>query len=712
MKRHKISKRFIAALLLGAVLAMAGAVYVIHQYTTLPFLLHNSSETAPTFRCNEKRIEHNENGVWKEFKTAGVTVSPSLPGGKSVSYAQYLAWFADIAAMNANVLEASEQMNPDFYKAFYDYNTAAETPLYLLQSIRLPKKTYADMMDAVTGKLEQALTKAACETINRLHGLGGRTRTPDVSPWVMGYLVGDEWDSELVLYTNDIQREYAGFEGRYCSTWESASAFESVLARVGDNIFAYETGKFKTQKLLAFRNGAFTDPLIHDTAFSPGLYENLAHVNTQLISTSEQVKSGFFAAYDLRPYEAQFLSFDPIYTQGRNKKGQPDAFYTYLTALNAYHEYAPVLLTSFGLPTARGCAGLDEISGRNGGNLSENQQGKMLSELFTDIMDAGFAGGCLAAWQDDWSADTWNCHRVCAQDGLGHWKDVQSANQNMGILAVEPGAESAASYPDGDFSEWTNVAPLLQKDGITVQTLFDEAYLYFRIHVPDFSQNQEVILPIDITPHTGASIDKTNDMAYDTKADFALVIQGTDNAALLVQKRYDAYYALHHLEESKEDVYFKKTMPAADSGEFTVVRQYVRKSRHNAQGVFQPPTALETGKLHFGNANPASAAFDSLADFYCKGEDIEVRIPWALLNFADPSAGKILGDFYTDYGVSFCDLTTLSVGLVWKADENVTALPSKAIALPKWNAQPTFHFRKKAAYTFLQRTFALYQNQP
>lgn len=45
----------------------------------------------------------------------------------------------------------------------------------------------------------------------------------------------------------------------------------------------------------------------------------------------------------------------------------------------------------------------------------------------------------------------------------------------------------------------------------------------------------------------------------------------------------------------------------------------------------------ETGKLTYGNANPEAEDFNSLADFIFSGDCVELKLPWQLLNFANPS---------------------------------------------------------------------------
>jgi len=66
-------------------------------------------------------------------------------------------------------------------------------------------------------------------------------------------------------------------------------------------------------------------------------------------------------------------------------------------------------------------------------------------------------------------------------------------------------------------------------------------------------------------------------------------------------------------------------------------------------GYTLPPTgervpfeAVETGTLRYGTGDPAAADSDSLAAVYAgpDGRVVELRLPWALLNVADPSSKR------------------------------------------------------------------------
>ena len=67
-------------------------------------------------------------------------------------------------------------------------------------------------------------------------GTGSGFYTKDVSRWVIGYILGVEWEDVTVAYTDHKYPDLPPYQGTYLSATEDASAFESMLAQVGDRI--------------------------------------------------------------------------------------------------------------------------------------------------------------------------------------------------------------------------------------------------------------------------------------------------------------------------------------------------------------------------------------------------------------------------------------------------------------------------------------------
>ena len=108
---------------------------------------------------------------------------------------------------------------------------------------------------------------------------------------------------------------------------------------------------------------------------------------------------------------------------------------------------------------------------------------------------------------------------------------------------------------------------------------------------------------------------------------------------------------------------------------------------------------IETGKLLYGNANPESQEFNSLADFISAGDYIEIRIPWQLLNFSDPSRMQIHDDYYDgNYGIKNITISEIYIGAGSKSER----IALKKLKLKGWGNKVTYHERLKQSYYILQ----------
>ena len=161
-------------------------------------------------------------------------------------------------------------------------------------------------------------------------------------------------------------------------------------------------------------------------------------------------------------------------------KGQINTYYAYLKILNEYHTI-PVVISEYGVSTGRGMAQRDVNTGRNQGNMTEEEQGQAIIECYEDIMAAGSAGSCVFTWQDEWFKRTWNTMHAVDMDNTPYWSDYQTNEQYFGLLAFDPGEEKSVSYVDGDLSEWTKEDIILERDTGFLAMKYDEKFLYFYV---------------------------------------------------------------------------------------------------------------------------------------------------------------------------------------------------------------------------------------
>ena len=120
-----------------------------------------------------------------------------------------------------------------------------------------------------------------------------------------------------------------------------------------------------------------------------------------------------------------------------------------------------------------------------------------------------------------------------------------------------------------------------------------------------------------------------------------------------------------------------------------------------------PLKKYETGKLVYGDSNPEQSGYNSLADFYSKGENLEIRIPWQLLNVMDPSTRMIMDDLHRA-GIEPVKTSGLYAGVGLIRDNKTAAqIEMKGYQWAAWDL-PAFHERLKPSYFILQSAFAQY----
>lgn len=688
------------------------------------------TESTCNFTVDGRDILIRNGDGWDRFEIRGVDLGTGIPGNWSTDFAAdketYLRWFRDIQAMGANTVRIYTVNPVSFYDAFYEFNSGNDNPLYLLQGVWVDENAQNSHIDAFDPAFIDAFIRDCRQAADVIHGkriigtdapknIAKGSFRKDVSPWVLGYIIGVEWEPVIVSYTNDMysdEPEMSEYNGEYLYTTADASPFEAMLCRAGDSLISYEFQKYGQQRLLAFSNWPTTDPFEYPEEIKRNLNKYCC-VDVEHIKAGEKRLSGQFASYHVYPYYPNYINYlDDWSLYGISDKkdylidGVIHSYRAYLHALVQHHS-VPVIISEFGVPSSRGMASQDERQGFDQGGMSEAEQAAALTECYKEIMEAGCAGSCVFSWQDEWFKRTWNTMHAVNLRRTCFWPDYQTNEQHFGLLSFDL-VNPESIYNDGDVSEWRKEDIISSADGLELYMKSDAKYVYFRIHGRDMRfENDRYCIPIDVTPKSGSTTCSSLDLSFSRPADFLIEIQGKEHSRILVQERYDALRSTYSMEVNGFDTYIEGNIPSVDSAEFVDIRLPLQEPVSLVYGSDRRITADSyiTGKLLYGNGNPDSSAYLSNSDFISSGNNIELRIPWQLLNFSDPTSGEIHDDYYENYGISYMHVDSIYAGISRGASDGETVYLNE-YRLPKTRSRPITEERLKEAYYAMQELWS------
>ena len=642
-----------------------------------------------------------ENGAPEEVFLNGVNMGAAsagnYPGEFAIDKETYLRWFSYISQMNVQVIRVYVNQMPEFYQALLEFNHKAESPLLLIQGVYANEDMIAGYGNAFAEAFRQSFFDDILNAVDMIHGeadiekrpgnAGGRY-TADVSRWVIGWILGMEWDAAFVNGTNAAAPDRVAFSGTYVRTLD-ASPFEAFLAEAAETAIARDL-EYGTQRPVALCNWCTTDPLSHPNEPDPEK-EDGAVVDAEHILATDAFDAGFFASYHVYPYYPEFLSYDSQYLQGDD----PDPYLQYLQALTGYHSM-PVLISEYGIPASRGIAHVNAVTGMSQGNVSERQQGEWLIALNRDIRAAGCAGGLIFTWQDEWFKRNWNTMDYEIADRRPFWYNAQCPEECFGLLALEPGDESPAATVDGNAEEWQDDLPVIESCGLSVFARKDAGYLYLLIRGEDYDFARDTLfLPMDVAPDRGNI--HTDGMRFAEGAEYLLKIHGKEDSVLTVDAAYDAFqFSYSHLHP------FFDPMPGQyeqDSGCFNPIYLALNRPLYLPEtGTELPFVRSESGRLFYG-----SVAENSLSDFCAGAGFVEIRLPWELIGFMDPSTRQVMGELFSDTQIS--PVVTDGVRLGVTRSGGADTVPMALYTWESWE-MPEYHERLKESYGLLQNYFS------
>jgi hypothetical protein len=462
-----------------------------------------------------------------------------------------------------------------------------------------------------------------------------------VSRWLLAYSIGIEWDPQAVKSTDAKNAGVAPYDGRYIRARKAATPMESWIASMLDYTAELEAERGWSRPL-TFTNWLTLDPLEHPEEPLP--QEDLVSVDATNVAATKAWPGGFFASYHAYPYYPDFMTLTERYQRyERPRDGELDPYSGYLHELREHHGAQAVAITEFGVPSAQGVAHRGPL-GRDQGDHSEQEAMRIGADMLRNIEEEGFAAGLLFEWTDEWFKFTWNTIDLeLPSDRRQLWRNNLTNEEHFGVIASEPGSQPVVTL-DGDDEEWAanGSQVIAESRGAVreVRAVKDEQYFYLRLRLdaPESWREQPITVGLDV--RDGENRGLPDRPGVFPEADVALVI-GPDDAELLQAAWWEPTRVRYGLGRNFIDVDPDDMEPG--SGVWV----------HPLQILNRPQTVPTTGEQRAAEFHELArftvdaddgAVSDQRILIAAAGEVVEVRLPWALLGFSDPSSRKLFAE--------------------------------------------------------------------
>jgi hypothetical protein len=621
------------------------------------------------FRAAKDYLEIFSHGKWSKFFVKGINIGLGIPGYFPGEYpvkkGTYLKWFEQIADLGMNAVRNYTVHPPSFYEALYQFNQSGKK-LYLFQGIWVESPESNNFYEHTFSRYVQENIKNAIDVI---YGNASLPAKPgyahgryeyDVSSYTIGFIFGREWESCAVKNFNHLRTgEIKDFKGEFLSI-HGGTPFEAWIAKIGNFLQSYEYEKYQISHSFSVVNWPTLDPLNHpsESRYEDGLLWQGISVKTDICNENEDMESfdvakirtekggGFFATYHVYPYYPDFMNNDYL------EEKQP--YLAYLQALKIHHQNQPVLIAEFGVPSSRETAHWHRDGWHHGGH-NELRQGEISAFLMKAIYEAGMAGGILFNLYDEWFKKNWLfLEYYIPPERKPFWFNLQDAEENYGLLAMYPGYPQKKVSLTGKKEEWKDSRVLYEKnEGLMVFKFndafdktrelkrllvqHDEGFIYLLIEIDqqvDFAAAHYLIGLETCFPQIGEFL-----IPFNTKLispiglNFLIHLAGKEKSRILVCHSYDKY--LNWPKDIKPVV--------SKQGSWVMMQNETNKRRLSKDGKkFYPSRVFPMSHLQFGSLERNSPHYNSLADFFFTDNMIELRIPWGLINFTDPSSKMVL----------------------------------------------------------------------
>lgn len=575
----------------------------------------------------------------------GATVPGYAPGELAVSAGDYRRWFPMMTELGFRAVRVYTILRPVFYEELAAYNDAnPDAPLYLLQGVWVPEEAYYEKRDLFDPTVRSSFLAELSDAVAVVHGDADLPQRPghasgvytaDVSDWLIGWLIGVEWDPDIVFESDQRNADRSLFEGAFFESREGASPTEVWLAEMLDHLAGVQAARGRAVPI-GFVNWPVTDPLLHPDDPDKGL--RLVGVDANNVVPTSAWPGGYFVSYHVYPYYPDFLGLEPGLADFEYR-GVTDPYAGYLVALRDYHAGLPVVISEFGVPAGMALARTEPL-GRDQGNHSEQEQMAIDADLLETIYDLKFAGAYVFEWMDEWFKLTWNTMDYeLPPDRRPMWQNPWTNESQFGLLAADAGASTVVIL-DGDDGEWAANGSEVIFEGAgglrEVRSVKDEAFLYLRLKFAEEGlwEREPISIGFDVLTGSGGGLPGSG---LDPGADYAVTLGPGRRGQVEVRASNDPHAIRYGLIRNYFDVDEQTLVDG--SGEWNLQRLLVRRPIEvPTTGRTYPAEAFDVGELRFGTTDPKDPGFDSRTAWSAAGSVIELRLPYMAIGFSDPSS--------------------------------------------------------------------------
>lgn len=558
------------------------------------------------------------NGDKELFFSIGVNLGAALPGKGFTEFPKdetlYFNWIKQIKNLGYNTIRLYTLFPPEFYKALYHYNVSNEDPLLLLQEIwpeehpeggnyltEAYNKTYQNEIEmnirAIHGDMYIP------ERSFRAHG----AYLYDVSPYLLGYLVGRELEPEEVESTDLINAGYS-YKGAFVYSENGATPTESWLAASCDYALEVEALRYNNAPLVGIVNWPTLDPLDHDSEWNEQgdkslQYNDKTVVDINRIGINRDKVSGFIGAYHIYPNYPDFMNNDTAYGVYKDAMG-PFRYGGYLEAFMRNHQKYPAIVAEYGMSTSAVTAHYNP-NGLNHGGVSEKDQFTMNQRMLDAIVRESYSGAIVFQWMDEWTKKTWTTeHYMIPFERNNLWHNVLDPEQNYGIMAVE--AKSIVYRP---VYQSTSAYQMVEK----VEAGQNASYLSLKIRFREENPTlQGLKIGINLKDDSVEWIDE-------------FVLSFENEAKLLVNPDYN-WVKGRFMSNDALDATFEEMV------------QTVNNSNLTKDGIYTEEKHVNLSLLKMGDLSiPQNMIF-------MDKKEMTIRLPYGLIGISDPSSRQMLWD--------------------------------------------------------------------